>query len=589
MTKSASSRELYLRLLQYVRPYWKAILLSLGATAIMAATEPMFPALLKPLLDEGFASQGGGVGNPLLIPLGIVGVFILRGVFNYLSSYGFSWVSNRVISDIRAEMYGRMVRLPNSYFQKNASSVPLTKIAYDVNGVASAATNVIVTVLKDGLVVIGLLCWLLWLNWQLTLICFALIPAVAWAMRTFSGRLRKASRAAQLSTAHMVQVLQETALCERVIKVFGGESQEAERFHRTNDEVRRQNMRQAVAAAATNPIVQMFAAMAVAVVIYVAQVQSASGQITVGSFVSFITALLMLLSPLRHLADINAPLQRGLAAAESVFQLLDEVPESDDGKLDAGHVSGHLIFSDVTFRYPRAERNALSGINLDIAPGQTVALVGQSGGGKSTLAALVPRFHNPDGGAILIDGNDLRTLSMHSLRRNIAYVSQDVLLFNDSVAANIAYGDMAGAPLEAIEAAAAAANALDFIRALPNGFDTVIGENGNNLSGGQRQRLAIARAILKDAPILILDEATSALDNESERLVQGALENLMKKRTTLVIAHRLSTIEKADLIVVLGEGRILESGRHGDLLAMNGAYARLHSLQMQTESMREEA
>lgn len=589
MTKSASSRELYLRLLQYVRPYWKAILLSLGATAIMAATEPMFPALLKPLLDEGFASQGGGVGNPLLIPLGIVGVFILRGIFNYLSSYGFSWVSNRVISDIRAEMYGRMVRLPNSYFQKNASSVPLTKIAYDVNGVASAATNVIVTVLKDGLVVIGLLCWLLWLNWQLTLICFALIPAVAWAMRTFSGRLRKASRAAQVSTAHMVQVLQETAHCERVIKVFGGESQEAERFHRTNDEVRRQNMRQAVAAAATNPIVQMFAAMAVAVVIYVAQVQSASGQITVGSFVSFITALLMLLSPLRHLADINAPLQRGLAAAESVFQLLDEVPESDDGKLDAGHVSGHLVFRDVTFRYPRAERNALSGINLDIAPGQTVALVGQSGGGKSTLAALVPRFHNPDGGAILIDGNDVRTLSMHSLRRNIAYVSQDVLLFNDSVAANIAYGDMAGAPLEAIEAAAAAANALDFIRALPNGFDTVIGENGNNLSGGQRQRLAIARAILKDAPILILDEATSALDNESERLVQGALENLMKKRTTLVIAHRLSTIEKADLIVVLGEGRILESGRHGDLLAMNGAYARLHSLQMQTESMREEA
>ncbi len=589
MTKPASSRELYLRLLQYVRPYWKAIVLSLRATAIMAATEPMFPALLKPLLDEGFTQQGGGMENPLLIPLGIVGVFLLRGVFNYFSSYGFSWVSNRVIADIRAEMYARMVRLPNAYFQKNASSVPLTKIAYDVNGVASAATNVIVTVLKDGLVVIGLLCWLLWLNWQLTLICFALIPAVAWAMRTFSGRLRKASRAAQLSTANMVQVLQETAHCERVIKVFGGESQEAARFHRTNDEVRRQNMRQAVAAAATNPIVQMFAATAVAVVIYVAQVQSASGQITVGSFVSFITALLMLLSPLRHLADVNAPLQRGLAAAESVFQLLDEAIERDEGKIDAGRVAGHLVFSDVSFRYPGAERNALSGINLDIAPGQTVALVGQSGGGKSTLAALVPRFHTPDSGAILLDGNELQALSMHSLRRNIAYVSQDVLLFNDTVAANIAYGDMAGASLEAIEAAAAAANALDFIRALPNGFETVIGENGNNLSGGQRQRLAIARAILKDAPILILDEATSALDNESERLVQGALENLMQKRTTLVIAHRLSTIEKTDRIVVLGEGRVLESGQHGELLAMNGAYARLHSLQMQTESMREPA
>lgn len=588
MTKPASSRELYLRLLQYVRPYWKAIVLSLCATAIMAATEPMFPALLKPLLDEGFTQQGGGMENPLLIPLGIIGVFLLRGIFNYFSSYGFSWVSNRVIADIRAEMYARMVRLPNAYFQKNASSVPLTKIAYDVNGVASAATNVIVTVLKDGLVVIGLLCWLLWLNWQLTLICFALIPAVAWAMRTFSGRLRKASRAAQVSTANMVQVLQETAHCERVIKVFGGESQEAARFHRTNDEVRRQNMRQAVAAAATNPIVQMFAATAVAVVIYVAQVQSASGQITVGSFVSFITALLMLLSPLRHLADVNAPLQRGLAAAESVFQLLDEAIERDEGKIDAGRVAGHLVFSDVSFRYPGAERNALSGINLDIAPGQTVALVGQSGGGKSTLAALVPRFHSPDSGTILLDGNELQALSMHSLRRNIAYVSQDVLLFNDTVAANIAYGDMAGASLEAIEAAAAAANALDFIRALPNGFETVIGENGNNLSGGQRQRLAIARAILKDAPILILDEATSALDNESERLVQGALENLMQKRTTLVIAHRLSTIEKADRIVVLGEGRVLEAGRHEDLLQTNGAYARLHSMQIHAVLLRDQ-
>ncbi len=589
MTSAASSRALYLRLLQYVRPYWKAIALSLCATAVMAATEPLFPALLKPLLDDGFAKPGESMENPLLIPLGIVGVFFVRGVFNYLSSYGFSWVANRVVLDIRAELYGRLVRLPSSYFQRHASNVPLTKIAYDVNGVASAATNVIVTVLKDGLVVIGLLGWLLWLNWQLTLICFALIPAVAWAMRTFSGRLRKASRAAQVSTANMVQVLQETAQCARVIKVFGGEAQEAARFLKTNNEVRQQNMRQAVAAAATNPIVQMFAATAVAVVIYVAQVQSASGQITVGSFVSFITALLMLLSPLRHLADINAPLQRGLAAAESVFQLLDEAAERDEGTVDAGHAAGHLVFDNVAFRYASAERNALSAVNLDILPGQTVALVGQSGGGKSTLAALVPRFYNPDSGRILLDGVDLQDLSLHSLRRNIAYVSQDVLLFNDTVAANIAYGDMAGASREAIVAAAAAANALEFIERLPNGFDTVIGENGNNLSGGQRQRLAIARAILKDAPILILDEATSALDNESERLVQGALENLMQKRTTLVIAHRLSTIEKADRIVVLGEGRVLESGTHDELLVKNGAYARLHSLQEQTESLREPA
>lgn len=578
MNNPPTSRTLYLRLLRYVRPYWKAVALSLMATAILAATEPMFPALLKPLLDKGFA-KSDGFDNPILIPLGIVGVFLVRGLFNYLSSFGFSWVSNRIITDIRAEMYTRMVHLPASYFQKHASSVPLTKIAYDVNGVASAATNVTVTVLKDGLSVVGLLIWLLWLNWQLTLICFALIPAIAWVMRTFSGRLRKASRNAQISTSNMVEVLQETAHCARVIKVFGGEAQETARFFKTNNEVRGQNMRQAVAAAATTPIVHVFASLAVAAVVYTALVQSASGQTTVGSFVSFITALLMLLSPLRHLADVNAPLQRGLASAESVFQLLDEPQEIDPGTLDAGRAKGHLEFRDVAFRYPATERDVLTNINLDIKPGHTVALVGQSGGGKSTLAALLPRFYNPGSGTIFLDGKDIQTLTLHSLRRNIAYVSQDVLLFNDTVAANIAYGDMVGASIEMIESAASAANALDFIRALPEGFNTLVGENGTRLSGGQRQRLAIARAILKDAPILILDEATSALDNESERLVQEALEHLMQHRTTLVIAHRLSTIESADRIVVLVNGRIIESGSHGELTAKNGTYAQLHRLQ----------
>lgn len=552
--------------------------LSLLATGILAATEPLFPALLRPLLDKGFAHEGG-FQNPLLIPFGIVAVFIVRGVFNYLSSYGFSWISNRVITDIREEMFARMVQLPASYFQKHGSSVPLTKIAYDVNGVASAATSVTVTVLKDGLSVVGLLVWLLWLNWQLTLICFALIPAIAWVMRTFSGRLRKASRNAQLSTASMVEVLQESAHCARVIKVFGGEKQEVTRFFKTNNEVRRQNMRQAAAAAATTPIVHVFASVAVAAVVYTALMQSASGQTTVGSFVSFITALLMLLSPLRHLADVNAPLQRGLAAAESVFQILDEPKESDPGTLDLGRARGQVELRGVSFRYQGAERDALTEVSLAIEPGRTVALIGQSGGGKSTLAALLPRFYNPGSGRIFLDGHDVQTLTLKCLRRNIAYVSQDTLLFNDTVAANIAYGDMANATREQIEAAATAANALDFIRAMPEGFDTPVGENGTRLSGGQRQRLAIARAILKDAPILILDEATSALDNESERLVQGALENLMQHRTTLVIAHRLSTIESADEIVVLANGRIVESGNHADLITKNGTYAQLHRLQ----------
>lgn len=578
MNKTASSRQLYTRLLGYVRPYWVAITLSLLATMVLAATDPLFPALLKPMLDNGFKTEGG-FEHPILIPLGIVGVFFVRGIFNFFSSYGFSWVSNRVITDIRQEMYAKMVRLPIGYFQTNSSNIPLTKIAYDVNGVASAATSVIVTVLKDGLSVLGLLIWLLWLNWKLTLICFALIPAIAVVMRTFSGRLRVASRNAQLSTSNMVQVLQETAHCNRVVKVFGGEAQETARFLKTNNEVRAQNMRQAVAAAATSPIVHLLASVAVAVVVYVAVIQSSEGQTTVGSFVSFITALLMLLSPLRHLADVNAPLQRGLAAAESVFQLLDEPDEPDTGKTTLEGVQGELRFESVSFRYPGAERSALDDLSLVLPAGQTLALVGQSGGGKSTLAALVPRFYNPVGGRILIDGHDLQDLTLDSLRGHIAYVSQDVLLFNDTVAANIAYGDARERSMAEIEAAAKAANALEFIRALPEGFDTVIGENGNRLSGGQRQRLAIARAILKNAPILILDEATSALDNESERLVQEALERLMQGRTTLVIAHRLSTIEGADCIAVLAGGRLVESGRHADLLAKNGTYAQLYRLQ----------
>lgn len=578
VTGHTSSRDLYLRLLGYLRPYWKAGALSLFATAVLAATEPLFPALMQPLLDKGFA-RGGGFENPILIPLGIVGVFILRSIFSFFSSYGFSWISNRVITDIREEMYARLVRLPISYFQAHGSSVPLTKIAYDVNGVSNAATSVVVTVLRDGLSVVGLLVWLLWLNWQLTLICFALIPAIAWSMRTFSWRMRRASRGSQEAVARMVEALQETSHCARVIKVFGGEEQEAQRFSRTNNQVRGQNMRQAVAAAATSPITHFFASISLAVVVYVALTQSASGQASVGGFVSFITALLMLLAPLRRLADVNAPLQRGLAAAESVFQLLDEVPEDDRGTVDLGRSAGGVSLEEVTFRYPNAERDALSQVSLQVAPGETVAFVGPSGGGKSTLASLIPRFYHPTAGTIRIDGVALEDVTLASLRSNIAYVSQDVLLFNDTVAANIAYGPMAGASREALEKAAAAANALDFIQALPQGFDTVIGEHGSRLSGGQRQRLAIARAILKNAPILILDEATSALDNESERLVQEALENLMQGRTTLVIAHRLSTIEKADRIVVLVHGKIVESGSHEALIARQGTYAQLHRLQ----------
>lgn len=575
---SPNSRELYLRLLSYVRPYWRVLALALLATAATAATEPLFPALMQPMIDQGFDHATTG-DNLILIPLAIVGIFVLRGVLGYLSSYGMSWVSNRVITDLRSEMFERLVTLPASYFQSQSSSVPMTKISYDVNGVASAATGAITVLIRDSLVVVGLLGWLLYLNWQLTMVCFILIPVIGLVIRAFSARLRAMSRATQIGTAAMTQSLQESIQCHKVVKVFGGEAQETQRFNKANNDLRGYAMRQAIAAAAATPLTQFCASLAVAVVVYSALQQSANHTTTVGSFVSFITAMLMLLSPMKHLADVNAPLQRGLAAAESIFQLLDEAVEPDDGKIALPHVEGRIAFEQLGFSYPKAERAALVDLNLAVRRGETIALVGPSGSGKTTLANLLPRFYNPSCGRILIDGHDAQTLTLASLRRNIALVSQDVQLFNDTVAANIAYGTMRHAPRVQIEAAADAAHALDFIRALPEGFDTLIGENGTRLSGGQRQRLAIARALLKDAPILILDEATSALDNESERQVQAALETLMQNRTTIVIAHRLSTIEKADRIVVLQHGHIAEVGSHRELLQHDGIYAQLYKLQ----------
>ena len=571
------SRDLYLRLLGHVRPHWKGFALTLAATALAAATEPLFPALMKPLLDKGFSQEG----NAWLawLPLAIVGIFVLRGIASFLGSYGMSWVSNRVITDLRQLMFERLMRLPTTYFDAHASSVPATRIAYDVNGVAFAATSTLTVLIRDSLSVVGLVAWLLYLNWKLTLISLAVIPLIGFIIRGFSARLRRLSLAAQDGMAQMNQVLQESIRGQKVVKIFGGEAHATSHFGRVNNALRGYAMRQGLAAAAITPITQIFGSIALAIVIYVALDQSASSETTVGGFVSFITAMLLLLSPLKHLADINAPLQRGLAAAESVFRMLDETPEIDTGTVDLGHARGVIEFAAVSLRYAGAERDALTGIELSIRPGETVALVGPSGGGKTSFVNLVPRFYHASSGQIRIDGHDTEALTLQSLRANIAHVGQDVFLFDDTVATNIAYGGKRNASRSEIEAAAGAAHALEFIEQMPQGFDTVIGENGARLSGGQRQRIAIARAILKDAPILILDEATSALDSESERAVQEALETLMLGRTTLVIAHRLSTIERADRIVVLSHGRIAEIGSHAELLAAAGLYASLYRLQ----------
>jgi subfamily B ATP-binding cassette protein MsbA len=468
------------------------------------------------------------------------------------------------------------MRLPTSYFDAHASSVPATRIAYDVNGVAFAATSTLTVLIRDSLSVIGLVGWLLYLNWKLTLISLAVIPLIGFVIRAFSARLRSLSRAAQEGMAQMNQVLQESIRGQKVVKIFGGEAHATARFARVNNALRGYNMRQAVAAAAATPITQIFASVGLAIVVYVTLQQSVVNETTVGGFVSFITAMLLLLAPLKHLTDINAPLQRGLAAAESVFRMLDETSEVDTGTIDLGRARGEIEFVAVSLRYAGAERDALNAIDLSIRPGETVALVGPSGGGKTSFVNLVPRFYHPASGRIRVDGHNIETLTLGSLRANIAHVGQDVFLFDDTVAANIAYGGKRDAGRGEIEAAARAAHALDFIDNLPQGFDTVIGENGARLSGGQRQRIAIARAILKDAPILILDEATSALDSESERQVQAALEDLMKGRTTLVIAHRLSTVEGADRIAVLHEGRIAEIGTHAELLRNSRLYAVLY-------------
>ncbi len=575
------SRVLYLRLLRNVKPYWRMFVLSILAMVMVAATEPLLPALMKPLLDGSFVNK-----NPTTIryiPFALVGLFLVRGVFGFVSDYALNWVANRVVFDLRGEMFGRLVNLPTGYYDDASSGALISKVTYDVTGVTAAATTVLTVMVRDSLTVVGLLGWIFYLNWKLSLITLVIGPVIALVIRSFSNRLRETSRSSQYAMGDITHVLDEAIECHKVVKVFGGQDYEQRHFGAAIKRMRDYAMRQTVAAGASVPLVQVCAAVAVAVIVYYSTQQSGAGGVSVGSFVSFMTATLMLLSPLKRLTGVNASLQRGLAAAESVFAVIDEKPEEDKGTQILQRAHGRIEFEHLCFTYPNASRPALDDINLAIAAGETVALVGGSGGGKTTLANLIPRFYQPSAGRILLDGIDTQTLTLASLRANLALVSQDVVLFNDTVAANIAYGPLAGAGEAAIAAAAEAAHAMDFIREMPEGLQTMIGENGVRLSGGQRQRLAIARALLKNAPVLILDEATSALDTESERVVQAALETLMQGRTTLIIAHRLSTIEKANRIVVLQKGVIAEIGSHAELLARDGLYAHLYKIQFAVE------
>ena len=560
------------RLWAILKPYRGRAFLSLLAMALTAATQPLLGEALRLLMDKGFNKN---VSFSLWwIPGVLVSIFVLRGIGTFATAYYNNWVLSRVLNDLRAQAFARLLRLPVARFHEESTGKVINTVVGDVRQVVDMINSVFISFVRDVLVVIGLLGSLLWLNWKLTLVAIVVVPLTAVIVRTTSRRLRHLNRENQRVTAEMTQVVEEAARGHQVIRVFSGERYENRRFYLRSEALRGFSQRMTVAFAATTPVTQIATSLALSLVVVLAL----RANMTVGEFTKFVTLMLMLLTPLKALAEVNGPMQRGIAAAETVFDLIDAPVEHDPGTRTIARAQGHVRFEHVKFRYPNAQSPALDDVSLEVKPGQTVALVGMSGGGKSTFVNLVTRFYEPEAGRILLDGIPYQDIQLPSLRAQLALVSQNVVLFDDTLRANIAYG-VEHVDEARLAAAIHAAHLDDVVARLPEGVDTMIGENGMRLSGGQRQRVAIARAIYKDAPILILDEATSALDNESERAVQAALDTLMAGRTTFVIAHRLSTIEGADLIVVMEHGRIVEQGTHDELLARGGMYANLYRLQ----------
>jgi subfamily B ATP-binding cassette protein MsbA len=566
----------YLRLLAYARPHWPMFLLGVVGMVLFASVDTGFAILVKKFLDGAFVERDPRM--LVYVPGGIIVLFVVRGVGDYLSVYAPGWVGRQVIKSIRHDLFTRYLQLPVSFFDRNGAAQLLSRLTYNIELVAEAATNAVTYIIRDTLTIIGLLSYLIYLNWKLTLFALLVAPPIVGLIRLTSRLFRRYSMRIQASMGDVTRVAKESLESQRMIKVFNAEAQQLEAFEAVNEHNRASFMKLITVKAVSNPVVQMIAAVGLAAVMYAAIRDVLAHGLSVGEFTSFLTALLLVTAPLRRLVSVVGPLQQGIAAGQSVFEVLDAPAEDRGGDIGLVRARGEVEYRDVSFAYDTEKGRVLSGISFRAAPGETIAIVGRSGSGKSTLVSLLPRFHDPDSGVVLVDGIDIRRYRLPDLRNQLAMVSQDVMLVDETIRNNIAFS-APGADAGAVQRAAEAAQVQEFANELPLGLDTPIGERGTLLSGGQRQRVAIARAILKDAPVLILDEATSALDAESEHLVQAALGELLRGRTTLVIAHRLATIERADRILVMDEGRIVETGTHAALLAAGGVYAALHRMQ----------
>lgn len=572
----------YRRLLTMAFVHWQMFAISIVGMILVAGTDTAIAAYMKPLMDDGFVDRDPETIR--LLPLILIVIFVVRVFAMFISMYCISWVGRKVIMELRQRMFSKILLLPKAFYDNATSGDIISKFTFDVEQVANASTKAITIIVRDTFTVIGILAWMFYLSVWLTLLLLTTGPLIALLIAYVTKKFRKLSKRIQRSIGDVSRIVEESIKAHIVVKVFGGRAYEESQFEKINDQNRRQNMRMIATQALSTPTIRLIVGIGLAAIIFLVTRDEAMAIVTPGTFASYMVSLTFLFGPVKRLADVNVDLQRGIAAAESVFKLTDLDDERDEGSYEAARVRGDIAFSHVSFRYRNARENALTDIDLTVSAGETVAFVGRSGSGKSTLLNLLPRFYDVTEGSIALDGRDIRDYRLENLRGHIAFVGQDVVLFNDTVAHNIAYGAMRDVDIEQIEQAARSAYADEFITQLSNGYQTMVGERGMMLSGGQRQRIAIARALLADAPVLILDEATSALDTESERFIQSSLDALMQNRTTLVIAHRLSTIENADKIVVLDQGRMVETGTHRQLLDQNGHYAALHQMQFASQS-----